>query len=148
MMFEIFLAHEGHNSSIDLGQLHFAFLHFPIALVTMTLLSEILYTWTRNILYEYASFFMLMAAACLVLPTLIFGQILGNNLSESYVGISTVLYPWHQIFGYATTFLVIITALLRLKERDFLYLSFLVLSFLSMSISGFLGGALSFGVGI
>jgi uncharacterized membrane protein len=146
-------AHEGEHPNsfwMSVGHLHFALVHFPIALITMTIVAEILSVWTTNILYDYASHFMLISAAILIVPTLIFGLILGYNLSDSYKGGAAIIYPWHLFFGCVTTVLVLVTTRLRVKDTRFgsLYPYFLILSFLSMSITGLLGGALSFGVGL
>lgn len=147
-------SHDGHGGEKNIwhqiGQWHFAFLHFPIALITMTVVAELLSVWTRNILYDYASYFMLMSAAFVVIPTMLFGLALGYSISDSYVGISTVIYPWHMYFGILTAILVVLTAGLRNMTGTFgsVYLYFLILSFFSMSATGFLGGSLSFGIGL
>lgn len=141
---------EDQSSLKAIGDWHYVFLHFPIALLTMTVVAEILSIWTKNILYDYASYFMLLSAAFLVVPTVLFGQILGYSISESYVGISAAIYPWHLFFGYTTGALTIVAAWLRVQEGRLgsLYLFFLILAFLFMSVTGLLGGVLSFGMGL
>ena len=52
-----------------IGSFHFIFLHFPIALITMTAISELLFTWFQRPIFDYTSRFMLIAAAVFSVPT-------------------------------------------------------------------------------
>lgn len=57
------------------GGFHFIFLHFPIALIAMTAISELLLICYRRPIFDYAVRFMLIATAILAAPTALFGLI-------------------------------------------------------------------------
>lgn len=169
-------AHEGHqsnslfslemHSSVDqsfssfqfahwiekIGKLHLLFLHFPIALIVMTVLAEWLWIWFANPLFSHAARFMILAAAIFSIPTALLGQIFGYG--SNYEGLSLDLYVWHRYFGFLTTGLAIITAILReLYLRKYAYsltsyYTCLVFLFLSVSLTGAFGGSLTFGLDI
>lgn len=85
------------------GSFHFIFLHFPIALIAMTVISELLFAWYASPLFDYASRFMLIAAAILAVPTALLG--LTYSYTATYDGILADFVWWHMWFGFATAIL-------------------------------------------
>jgi uncharacterized membrane protein len=156
--------HEGHTAIgsnagenlidwiLKLGELHLVFLHFPIALITMTVLAEILFKSHGNPLYENAARFMLISAAVLTPITALFGFALG--FGQFYEGTMNDIYSWHRYFGIVTTILVLWAARLRenyiagkaLNLRSYYICLFFL--FIAVNLTGLLGGALAFGWGI
>jgi uncharacterized membrane protein len=127
-----------------IGSFHFIFLHFPIALIAMTVISELLFAWYSNPIFDYSSRFMLIAAAILAVPTALLG--LTYSYTATYNGILADFVWWHMWFGFATASFAIFVAFIR--ERwgiSKLYYTCLVLLFLLVNITGFLGGGMTFG---
>lgn len=135
-----------------IGRFHFIFLHFPIALIVMTVAAELCWIWFGNALFTHAARFMLLAAAAFALPTALLGWALGSG--QHYEGVSLDLYAWHRYFGFMTAALAIVTAVLRercVHEKTssvFGYYFSLFLLFLSVSLTGAFGGSLAFGFGV
>lgn len=127
-----------------IGSFHFIFLHFPIALITMTVISDLLFAWHANPIFDYASRFMLIAAAILAAPTALLG--LTYSYTATYNGILADFVWWHMWFGFATAIFAIFVVLLReLSGRSALYYICIFLLFLMVNITGFLGGGMTFG---
>ncbi len=127
-----------------IGSFHFIFLHFPIALIVMTVISEILFAWYVSPIFDYASRFMLFAAAISAIPTALLG--LTYSYTASYNGLLADFVWWHMWFGSATAVFAIFVAFMR--ERlgiSKLYYTSLVLLFLLVNVTGFLGGGMTFG---
>lgn len=155
MLTSLFFAHEGHlhnTSSVVLhwmGLLHHVILHFPLALIVMTVISEILFRITKNPLFNAAARFMIVAAAILVIPTAIFGFILSHH--THYAGTLAVIFWWHRFLGIITTGLAIIVAVLKeLYSRKkantkTAYYWCLGVLFVIVLTTGFFGGYLTFG---
>jgi uncharacterized membrane protein len=126
------------------GSFHFIFLHFPIALIAMTVISELLFAWYASPIFDYASRFMLIAAAILAVPTALLG--LTYSYTATYDGILADFVWWHMWFGFAAAIFAIFVAFIR--ERwgiSKLYYTYLVLLFFLVNITGFLGGGMTFG---
>lgn len=156
-------AHEGHNiengqeEAVEavheggpvtwtqwVGQFHLIFLHFPIALINLLVISEGLSAWYRQPMYEATSKFLMISAAVLAPPTAILGLI--YSYSASYYGPTEIFLWWHMWFGVGTALLAVMTALIREGEGvNRLYYGCLTLLFLILNITGFLGGRVSFG---
>ncbi len=133
------------------GNFHPILLHFPIALITMAAVSELLFFWYGNSLFDQASRFMVLAGAVTVIPTVLTGLAYGYN--AQYEGIMSTYFWWHRFSGIFTAMLAIITAVIReLPQQKFPYLRTayyicLSLLFISVNVTGFLGGSLTFGIG-
>lgn len=131
------------------GQFHPMLLHFPIALILMTVIAELLFFWFGYAIFNHAARFMLIAAAIIVIPTALSGLALGA--ATDFQGHMAVLYWWHRLFGVITLVLAIPTALLRelCQRNEFrtpsAYYCSLALLFISVSVTGFLGGELVWG---
>lgn len=154
-------AHEGHSSplSIDqsflfqffatIGRFHLIFLHFPIALIVMTVVAEWLWIWFGNLMFSHAARFMISAAAIFAPIAALLGLAFGYG--QNYEGMSLDLFVWHRYFGLLTAGLAILTAILRERyacqytsSLKSYYVSLFFL-FLSVSLTGAFGGALTFG---
>lgn len=126
------------------GSFHFIFLHFPIALIAMTAISELLFAWFQRPIFDYASRFMLIAAAVFSVPTALLG--LTYSYTASYNGILADFIWWHMWFGIATAVFAIIVAFLRKRlGRSKFYFTSLFLLFLLVNVTGYLGGGMTFG---
>ena len=127
-----------------IGRFHLIILHLPIALITMTAVAEVLLSWFPRPIFDYASRFMIVAAAILALPTALLGLIYSTTFS--FNGILADFFFWHMLFGIATALLAIYVAYVRvIHGRSTLYLSCLALLLLFVSVTAFLGGGLTFG---
>ena len=127
-----------------IGGFHFIFLHFPIALIAMTAISELLFTLYKRPIFDYSSRFMLIAAAVLAVPTAILG--LTYSYTASYSGLLEDFVWWHMWFGFATAIFVIFVAFLRERSgRSAVYYACLFLLFLLVNVTGFLGAGMTFG---
>lgn len=130
-----------HNSISIIGNWHYLFLHFPIALLITAGIAELLNYLRPNILFDQAARFMLLAAAFFIIPTVLFGLILSE--SGDY---DSNLLMWHKIFGALTLFLTWFAAYLREQgKRNWIYGIALILAIISVSIAGYFGGLMSFG---
>ena len=154
-------AHEGHEALATfsfaswlegVGRFHLLFLHFPIALIVMTVTAEWLGIWFANPLFNQAARFMILAAAIFAPITALLGLAFGYG--QNYTGISLDLYVWHRNFGLLTAGLAILTAILKERYiREYTtslaaYYLCLFLLFLSVSLAGAFGGSLTFGLDI
>ena len=127
-----------------LGSFHFIFLHFPIALIVMTGISELLLAWLRRPIFDYASRFMIIAAATLAVPTALLGLI--YSYTTSYSGLLADFIWWHMWAGISTAIFAIFVAFIRecLGISKLYYMSLFIL-FLLVNITGYLGGGMTFG---
>lgn len=149
LSFSILYGHDGHEEGLQswtqwIGGFHLIFLHFPLALIPMTAVSEVLFTVYRRPIYDDASRFMLTAAAILAIPTALLGLI--YRTTADYDGLLAQFVWWHQWLGIATAVLACFAVYLRERTgRGALYIASLVLLFLLVNITGFFGGGLTFG---
>lgn len=128
------------------GNFHLILLHFPIALITMAAVSELLFFWYGNSLFDQASRFMVIAAAVMVIPTVLTGLAYGYNVP--YEGVMASYFWWHRFFGLFTAVLAITTAIFReFSAKKAVYYMCLFLLFISVNVTAFLGGSLTFGIG-
>lgn len=137
---------EGHLQSWEqwLGSFHLIFLHFPIALITMTLISELLFTRYKSPIFEFSSRFMLIAAAILAAPTALLGLIYSDTMT--YEGLLADFIWWHMWFGFSTAIFSIYVACLReFYGKSKWYYTCLVILFFMVTVTGFLGGGVTFG---
>lgn len=126
------------------GSFHFIFLHFPIALITMGAVSELLYSWYQKPIFDQSSRFMLIAAAVLAVPTAVLG--LTYSYTAAYHGLLAYFMEAHMWLGISTAVLAIIVVYLRESQgRNALYYSSLLLLFLLVNVTAFLGGGMTFG---
>lgn len=145
------IAHEGHDHSETLlqgfgdwfGHYHVIFLHFPIALIYMSLVSELLYALTKDSRYTFVSTFLLVSAAFFAIPTVISGLLYAN--SATYTGTDAMLIDFHRIGGLFTLAVTLLAASLNLlKRRNILYYGLLSLLFIIVTATTYIGGELAF----
>jgi len=130
-----------------IGNFHPILLHFPIALVVMTAVAEILAQKSKSSIFSQAARFMIIAAAITATPTALLGW--AFSYSMTYEGLSIAFFWWHRFLGIATAVLAIFTAILkelevRGKMRKKFYVISLILLLICTTATGFLGGELSF----
>lgn len=124
------------------GGFHFVLLHFPIALINMVVLAELLYARSRKTLYRNASTFMLVLAAILIVPTAIFGLI--YSYTGVYEGLLNDFLYWHMYLGISSVVLTLLTLYLYYKQSNAYYWSLAAL-FLFVNATAALGGGMTFG---
>lgn len=125
------------------GNYHFILLHFPIALIIMACVAELLFCWRKKVEYDFVVNFLLISAAILVIPTAFSG--LSLEESGSVTEKLQPLLEWHEFFGFFTLSLTIITVIIRnfFKWRS-LYLCCLFLLFISVIVTSHIGGMMAF----
>lgn len=127
-----------------IGSFHLILLHFPIALIAMTGVSELLFAWCRKLIFDYASRFMIIVAAVLSAPTAILG--LTYSYTTSYSGLLADFIWWHMWLGISTAIFAIFVAFLRERcGTTKLYYACLFFLFLLVNVTGYLGGGVTFG---
>jgi uncharacterized membrane protein len=132
-----------------LGSFHFLILHFPIALIVMTVAAELLWFLFKNPVFDHAARFMILAAAIFAVPTALLGLSLGYG--NHYEGELLNLYTWHRAFGLATAALAVVTAILREGYTRHVFYSLtgyyiaLAVLFVLVSLTGTFGGEMTFG---
>jgi uncharacterized membrane protein len=129
-----------------IGKFHAASTHFPIALLSVALISELLGWWTKKDGWLTCTRFLLFIGAPAAAATATLGWL------NEYAGVSTV-YQLHKWVGTCTALWAMISlgcAVLfecregtaeRSKLRAVLFIGALL-----VSAAGFLGGAVSFGL--
>lgn len=127
-----------------IGSFHLIFLHFPIALINMLVLSELLWVWHRKPIFEFSSKFLLISSAIVTPPTALLGLI--YSYSASYEGLMGTFLWWHMWLGIFTAIFVVIVALIRDRiGNSKLYYACLFLLFIMVNVTGFFGGGMTFG---
>lgn len=150
-------SHAGHshfegawkNGISWIGNFHPVFLHFPIALILMTVVAEILNQKKPSLLFQHAARFMLVSAAIFAIPTALSG--LAFSYNASYQGLLAVFFWWHRFLGIGTACLSISAALLkelaRKKKVSVLFYGItLVMLVLFLVVGSYLGGKMTFGM--
>lgn len=133
---------EGNQKYLEwFGRLHPIVLHFPIVLIFMAGVSELLSVWDQNPMYLFTTSFLLLAAALFVIPTVLSGWAFEE--SHEIMGFT---FWWHKFFGILTLFLTIATVFLRVYiGRQTLYFVSLSLTVASVLIAAHFGGLMVFG---
>jgi len=144
------LAHAGHELGkishewIEwIGGIHLIILHFPIALINMLVIAEILFLYYKKPIFEFSSRFMLLSSAILSPPTAILGYI--YSYSAPYTGLTETFLFWHMWFGIATATCVVFLPFINSRSKTY-YLISLILLFILINITGFFGGGVTFGL--
>jgi uncharacterized membrane protein len=129
-----------------LGSFHSASTHFPVALLMVAVLSEILGWWTRKETWLTCTRFLLLIGAASALSTATLGWL------NAYTGVSTV-YKFHQWMGTGTALWAVLSAGSaiffecregspeRARMRGALFLGAAL-----VALTGFLGGAIVYGL--
>lgn len=125
------------------GNFHFIFVHFPIALIIMACVAELIFWWKKNPQYNFIVSFLLISAALLMIPTILSGLSLEESGAVNENAQS--LLEWHESFAFTTLSLIIVTLFARhyLKKRS-LYLWCLFALLIAVIITSHLGGLMVF----
>ncbi len=132
------------NWSEWIGNFHFILLHFPIALINMIAVAEILFYIYHTPIFDFSSRFMLIAAAVLAPVTALLGYIL--SLTEPYVGIFgtfLLLHMWSGIGAACLTLVLIPIREFSSGRKLYYYLLAVLVTFINLT--SFLGGEMTFG---
>lgn len=129
-----------------LGSFHAASTHFPVALLIVAVLSEILGLWTRKETWLTCTRFLLVLGAASAVGTATLGWL------NAYAGVSGV-YKFHQWLGTGTAVWAVLTAGAavffecregspeRARMRGALFIGAVL-----VAATGFLGGAVVYGL--
>ncbi len=133
-----------------IGNFHPISVHFPIALIVMTAIAELLASRCPWPLFSHSSHFMIISAAVASIPTALLG--LAYGYGAEYNGVLADIFWWHRFLGILTALLCISTAgLKQLSLKDAgkwiaYYQVFLTMTLCSVAATGYLGGEMTFGV--
>jgi len=133
------------------GQFHPVMTHFPVALMMVAVLAEALAWWTRRDSWLTTVRFLVIIAALSAVPAAVLGWF--NAYFSSYNKAVGALLWWHRWIGTGTAVWVVICASLLIidqcaegsKARQ-RFRGALLLGAALVSISGFLGSALIYGL--
>ncbi|ULQ54043.1 DUF2231 domain-containing protein [Flavihumibacter fluvii] len=132
---------------IFLGRFHSVVVHLPIGFLSLAILLEILIRWKQFEKFQYIIPFTWLLAACSALLSVLLGYSLslGGGYDEN------TLY-WHRFGGIALIILSLICFILNTERfsnfKDTgrpVYLIFVLLTSISLIVTGHLGGSLTHG---
>lgn len=127
-----------------LGSFHLIVLHFPIALINMLFISELLLVWSRKQTYEFSSQFLVVSSAIFAPYTALLGLIYSYSLS--YSGLMQIFLLWHMWLGIFTAIFAVGIAAVRYQlGRSLPYFFGLIILVLLVNLAGFFGGSMTFG---
>ena len=135
---------------VKLGRLHPVAVHFPIALILMVALAELLNFFRPSTLYDSAARFMLVMAVITSLPTAALGWLFAQG--ETYDGAEAFYFWWHRFLGIGVVPLTFLALILRWRCNSSssgrrAYALMLALLTIAISIAGYYGGTLTHGIG-
>lgn len=131
-------------------ELHPAIVHFPIALISLAYLFQVITVFKPGIVPKHLNLWVLIPAALSTLPAVLSGENAEENLEEICMEARETLEN-HELFANMTTWSIIaltvvwiyITVKGKADEKvQKLFLAFLTLIFMSVCITGYLGGEL------
>lgn len=143
-------SHDGHQELASsgthfwlewIGSWHLCFLHFPIALINMLAVSEILFSYSRRPMFEASSCFLLFSITFLTPITALLGWV--YSLSATYQGDLQEHFFWHMWFGIFTALLAIGVLYIRYYHSRKLYITSVVLLVIAVNATGLLGSKLA-----
>ncbi len=133
---------------ISATHFHAMIIHFPIALIIVGFLSEILGMVTKKDFFRSASLFLLLLGALGAIVAYVSGNFAGDGIEE---GPLKSPLEFHEIAATVTLWLVVIIALFRVavlyfkhNRRWVTWISVLLFATLagSVTVTGYLGGQL------
>jgi len=131
-------------------ELHPAIVHFPIALITLAYIFQVITVLKPDIIPKHLNLWVLIPAAVSTLPAVLSGENAEKKLGDICWEAQKTLEN-HKLFANITAWGVLALALVwiyvTLKENENqrvqrLFLAFLTLIFISVCITGYLGGEL------
>ena len=131
-------------------ELHPTIVHFPIALIVLAYVFQIITVIKPDIVPKYLNLWVLVPAALSTLPAALSGERAEESLGKISDGAHETIEN-HELFAKITTWgiliLTIIWVYITLKGNanpkvQRLFLAFLTLIFISVLITGYLGGEL------
>jgi len=132
------------------GRLHPALVHFPVALVIVALVAELMCIARREGRHADTARFMITAAAWISVPAAITGFMRADGMT--FDATEQSLFAVHRVAGIATPVLVFLCAGLGAGVRRsgqiwelILYRVVLVLAAASAAVAGYYGGEIVFG---
>ncbi|HEX6790317.1 MAG TPA: DUF2231 domain-containing protein [Candidatus Krumholzibacteria bacterium] len=147
-------AHEtqaGGGAAAILGRLHMALVHFPVALILMAAVAELLCITRRDGRYSDVARFMITAGAWISIPAAATGFFRADTITMNDAEQS--LFAIHRVAGIATPVLVFLCAGLAEGVRRsgqiwelFLFRAVLLLAAVSAAVAGYVGGEIVFGI--
>jgi uncharacterized membrane protein len=136
----------------ELGQLHPALVHFPIALVSLAVVAEALYMARKRQWFGDAARFMIAAGAWMAAPAAAAG--LAEASGEAYTGEAARAFSVHWVCGVAAAVLAFLAYGLGEATRrsgqvweQALYRLFLLLAAVCVLFAAYFGGVLGHGHG-
>ncbi len=122
-----------------LGRFHPIAVHFPIALLTLAAVAELLGRWRKEPHHLQTAWFLLAIGTLSAIPASVLGWIHAENTSHQ----GDDLF-WHRWLGIAVTVLACVTLAFGRRAPKWRLPALLLLAFL-VGITGHYGGYLSFG---
>ncbi len=130
------------------AHLHPMLVHFPIAIISVGFLFELISLfYKKEVCMSKSGFYLLVLGALFALAALLSGALFTSEMS----GAAGEVRDIHELFAYITLISVLINAAFRIflkiknrEEQKYLNISFALylISALSVSITGFYGGNL------
>ena len=132
------------------GEFHPFLVHFPVALIIVTGVAEVLYVMKRSSWLGDAARFMIIAAAWMVLPTMLSGFAAASG--EVFAPEQQQAFAIHRIAGIVVPCLAVLAAGLAIGARQtgqiwelMLYRVFLAAAVAAVIVAGIMGGQLVHG---
>jgi len=127
---------------------HVVLIHFPIALLIIGVLFDLLAQWTKNRALAMAAYCNLIAAAISTIPALLSGLLAWQWVLDGHKLKGILLY--HVVFAYAAAALIWVVAAVQFRYRQapdtslpLLRLPIEILTVAVVALTGHLGGFLS-----
>jgi uncharacterized membrane protein len=132
----------------DTSHLHPMLVHFPIALVVLGFVAEIIQLLCKKEdYYSKVGLYLLITGTLAAFATLLTGMFFTSDLS----GAAGEIQETHELFAWITISLLLTTSLIRIlllkkqiKNQGLQWLAFIIygLAAIAVSITGFFGGTL------
>ena len=131
-------------------ELHPAIVHFPIALITLAFAFQVVTVLKPNVVPKHLNLWVLIPAALSSLPAVISGEKVEESLGDICFEAHETLEN-HELFANMTTWGILVLTFIWIwitlkgkadQKVQRLFLAFLTLIFLSVCITGYLGGEL------
>ena len=131
-------------------ELHPTIVHFPIALITLAYFFQVITVFKPGVIPKHLNLWVLIPAALSTLPAVLSGENAEENLGEICPEAHRALEN-HELFANITTWSILILTFVwvyvtlkgfEATKYQRLFLAFLTLIFISICVTGYLGGEL------